>query len=124
MYIYRKSDLSRLSGIQDESQFKQVFDDCIKPNYGGTESDYATIETNLKRFHLENVNGVVVAVEDGLTIEEQKQTILTELEKPDMQLIDELIEFCETKGFKSSTKNKNIVEKRKLLKQQLQDLEV
>jgi hypothetical protein len=84
MYIYRKSDLTILSGIQDESQFESVYENCLKNNYGGTLESYGTINVNFNKFHLErNELGEVVAVEDILTVAEQRQAIINQLEQLD-----------------------------------------
>ena len=68
--IYSKANLMCVGVVQKEyptmieNPFAWEIENNVIPNFGGTESDYSTIETDLTRFHLENVNGEVVAVED------------------------------------------------------------
>jgi hypothetical protein len=59
------------------------------------------------------------------TTEYKRQKILSELEQSDKQLfrlIDDLTEFCETLGYKPAKVRKDIINNRKALRQQLQEL--
>jgi hypothetical protein len=59
------------------------------------------------------------------TTEYKRQKILSKLEQSDkqlFQLIDDLTEFCETLGYKPAKVRKDIINNRKALRQQLQEL--
>ena len=81
--VYKKSDLMCVGMIQYGTTFEWEIEHNVIPNFGGVESDYATITTDLDRFHLENIDGVVGAVENGLTLDEQKQAIINQLNELD-----------------------------------------
>lgn len=129
MYIYRKSDLAILSGIQDVSQLESVYDTCLKPNYGGKLTDYGTIVVNYNRFHLErNEAGEVIAVEDGLTVEEQRQTIINQLAELDKSLTrteeNIISHLIDTTSYQPCQREFDIANQKQALRQQLHELEV
>lgn len=62
--IYRKADLVCVDKVIRRTPEEQITE-YIRVNSPGTfPEDYEAIETELQYFHLENVDGVVVAVED------------------------------------------------------------
>lgn|GEM_PF-3566429 len=74
--IYRKLDLVCVGNAESASTLKQEIDLNVIPNFGGLKEDYSFIETELKDFHLENQNGVIIVVENFRepTIIEDKPT--------------------------------------------------
>ena len=66
--IYRKSDLVCVGTVAPNMTIEQEITLNVLPNFSGTVKDYAVIETSFQNFHLESVNGVVVAVENDLPV--------------------------------------------------------
>ena len=62
--IYRKSDLVCVGTVAPNMTLEQEITLNVIPNFGGAVEGYAVIETDKQNFHLESVNGVVVAVEN------------------------------------------------------------
>lgn len=62
--IYHKSDLQCVGTVALNMGVEQEIALNVIPNFGGATEDYATIETDLRYFRLETINGEVVAVED------------------------------------------------------------
>lgn len=132
--IYRKSDLFIAGQLQYnypksiDNTFAWEIENNVIPNFGGTKEDYATLETKFTRFHLEkNDFGEVVAVEDGLTIEEQRNVILgqmTQLDNP--RDAESIFDVLKAKGILSENDLPEATRERfaqkKLLRQQLQNL--
>ena len=61
------------------------------------------------------------------TNEYKRKELLKNLEQSDLKLIriiDELTEFCETQGYKPNKSKKDIINERKLIRQQLEELGV
>lgn len=82
--IYRKSDLERVGVIQPNSTLEWELENNVFPNFGGVETDYDYIETLIEgNIHLEKINGEVVAVPNAPTIEEQRHSIINQLEQLD-----------------------------------------
>ena len=97
--VYRKSDLLCVGVLQEDTTFEWEVENNVIPNHDGTVDDYAAIETDLKRFHLENINGVVTVIEDGLTIEEQNKITIQSIQQYDNPRDAETIfEILKAKG--------------------------
>ena len=122
--IYNQSSLDCVGNIQENTTFKWEIENNVIPNFGGIESDYSTIETDLTRFHLETINGEVVAIEDGLTIEEQKQDILNQLKALDAQLMDGRVIEDIISGVPIHQSKLDIITQKESLREQLQNLGV
>lgn len=122
--IYRKTDLIKVGLMQDNTTFEWELEHNVIPNFGGVESDYTTIETNLQRFHLESIGGVVVAVEDGLTIEKQRQAILNQLKELDLQLMDGRIIEDIISGTPIHQSKLDIISQKVMLREELRLLDI
>ena len=124
MKIYNKQTLQLVGQTQHNTDTAWEIENNVIPNFGGTESDYSTIETDLTRFHLETINGEVVAIEDGLTIEEQKQDILNQLKALDAQLMDGRVIEDIISGVPIHQSKLDIITQKESLREQLQNLGV
>jgi hypothetical protein len=61
--VYIKSNLKPVATIASNETFKMVVAKDVVTNFGGKESDYASLDVPFDYFKLENVNGEVQAVE-------------------------------------------------------------
>jgi len=66
--VYRKSDLSCVGTVTQNMTVAQEITLNVLPNFGGTSEDYAVIETDKQNFHLEDVSGDVVVVENDVPV--------------------------------------------------------
>lgn len=125
MYIYNKNTLVIVGQIQHNTSFEWEIEHNVIPNFGGVAEYYDLIETNLTRFHLErNESGEVIAVEDGLTIAEQRQMIINQLAELD-KIVPRILEDIVVQGdFNLHQSKFDTITQKQGLRQQLQELEV
>ena len=64
MIIYRKSDLLCVGVVPSGMTIEQEIELNVIPNFGGSNEDYATIETTETNFHLERVGDIVTIVKN------------------------------------------------------------
>lgn len=122
MIIYDKQTLRCVGKIQNNTNFEWEIEHNVIPNFGGAIEDYSVIETDLIRFHLENINGEIVAVEDGLSIEVQKNKIKSELNDLDKLIPRVLEDIIEQSGYTLHPSKLAVLEQKKELRKQLNEL--
>ena len=81
--IYRKSDLTFVGTVQNNTTLEWELKNNVIPNFGGVNEDYSVIETEIEKPRLIDNNGVIEVQERPKTNDEIKQEILTELSELD-----------------------------------------
>jgi hypothetical protein len=61
--VYHKNTLQIVGTLASNETVKQMMKKDVIPNFGGKEEDYASLDVPFDYFRVENINGVVQAVE-------------------------------------------------------------
>ena len=120
--IYNKNNLTCVGTIQKNTTFEWEVKYNVIPNFKGNDNDYAYIETKLEKFHLENKNGTIVAVEDELSNDGKKQVILNQLKELDKVVPDIIEDIIKQGNYKINKTNQDIINQKAALRQQLSEL--
>lgn len=73
--IYRISDLQCVGVVMDSMTINEALTLNVIPNFGGTNNNYSSIQTDKINFHLELINGVVTVVEDSIPTQPKPPTL-------------------------------------------------
>ena len=105
-----------------ETDDHYIINNCgfMRGSFKVVEIEAEEIPEDMTHYHDDKFSSL--SIEETLS---QKSSILKQLEESDTQLIrliDDLMEFCETKGFIPHALKKDLVDQRKTLRQDLSEL--
>lgn len=125
--IVKKLDGTIVGKIQDNTDYEWELEHNVIPNFGGSESDYLEIITDIQKPKINIINGNIQVVERPKESHEIKAEKQKEFDKlSDIVTVDDLIDILKSKGIISDNDFDNNVKQKlnakKQLRQELRNL--
>lgn len=90
--IYRKTDLMCVGTLAEGMTIGEEFELNVLPNFGGAVEDYGIIETDIKNFELQLVDGTITPVERIIELQPKEPTEI-EILKQQLIATQETVDF-------------------------------